>query len=96
MPLKLDTMKHRFMTAFLTAAIAGATALFFLGTATPAVAESGGCYICQGQKEHTYVKFEGKDTWGKRKQAEACGCKVSGTTASCDAANYTILCEVKD
>lgn len=58
------------------------------------LAQTDGCYICQGQP-YTYVKFEGKDNWDKRKKAEACGCKVGGTTSSCDAANYKILCEVK-
>lgn len=57
-------------------------------------AQSDGCYICQGQP-YTYVKFSGKDDWDKRKQAEDCGCKVGGTTASCDAANYKILCEIQ-
>lgn len=60
----------------------------------PLLAQGDGCYICQGQP-YTYVKFEGKDNWDKRKKAEACGCKVGGTTSSCDAANYKILCEVK-
>ncbi len=79
------------------------TALLVLGAAgwllvfsvpAPLLAQNDGCYICQG-KPFTYVKFEGKDNWDKRKKAEACGCKVGGTTSSCDAANYKILCEVK-
>ena len=75
--------------------IASTALLLWMLTAAPAVAkQSGGCYICGGQT-NTYVKFQGKDNWDKRKQAEACGCKVAGTTTSCDAANYKILCEVK-
>ncbi len=52
-----------------------------------------GCYICQG-KPDTFVKFTGFDNFDKRKKAEACGCRVGGTTSSCAAANQTILCEV--
>lgn len=52
-----------------------------------------GCYICSG-KSGTYVKFKGSDTWDKRKKAKACGCEVGGTTSSCYASNYTILCTV--
>jgi len=52
-----------------------------------------GCYICKG-KSGSYVKFTGSDNYDKRKQAKACGCEVGGTTSSCNAANYTILCTV--
>lgn len=52
-----------------------------------------GCYICRGQSG-TYVKFTGSDTFDKRKAAKNCGCEVGGTTGSCSAANYKILCTV--
>lgn len=51
-----------------------------------------GCYMCAAS--NTYVKYSGEDTQDKRKRAEACGCKIQGTTASCYAANYTVLCSV--
>ncbi|MEQ9366178.1 MAG: hypothetical protein RIF32_18195 [Leptospirales bacterium] len=76
--------------------VAGTVAFSAVGLTTPRplLAQSDGCYICQGQP-YTYVKFEGKDNWDKRKKAAACGCKVGGTTSNCDAANYKILCAVK-
>lgn len=52
-----------------------------------------GCYICKG-KSGSYVKFKGSDTFDKRKKAKDCGCDVGGTTSSCNAANYKILCTV--
>lgn len=52
-----------------------------------------GCYICSGQS-NTYVKFTGNDNGAKRAAAKNCGCTVSGTTGSCNAANYKILCTV--
>lgn len=56
-------------------------------------ANADGCYICQGQPG-TYVRFTGSDDFAKRKKAEACGCRVGGTTSTCNAANLKILCEV--
>lgn len=84
-----STVRIRLSIALLTCGLALALGLH----AGPLAAQSDGCYICQGQP-YTYVKFGGKDDWDKRKRAEACGCKVGGTTASCDAANYKILCEI--
>jgi hypothetical protein len=84
-------LNSSFCTRILAALCVAALAYFAVG---PLGAQSGGCYICQGQPD-TYVKFEGKDNWDKRIKAEACGCKVGGTTSRCDAANYKILCEVK-
>ncbi|MBE7438537.1 MAG: hypothetical protein HS115_08800 [Spirochaetales bacterium] len=55
--------------------------------------KADGCYICQGSP-NTYVKFSGNDSFEKRKEAEKCGCKVGGTTGSCNAANYKVLCSV--
>jgi len=55
--------------------------------------KADGCYICQGST-NTYVKFSGSDSFEKRKEAEKCGCKVGGTTSSCNAANYKVLCSV--
>lgn len=51
-----------------------------------------GCYICSGG---SYVKYSGSDDQSKRDAAKKCGCTVSGTRSSCDAANLTILCSVK-
>lgn len=85
--MSISVVRIRLSVAALSCAVAIA-----LSTG-PLTAQSDGCYICQGQP-YTYVKFSGKDDWDKRNRAEACGCKVSGTTASCDAANYKILCEI--
>ena len=52
-----------------------------------------GCYICAGQP-NTYVKFTGSDSGAKRTAAKNCGCTVSGTRGSCNAANFKILCTV--
>lgn len=70
--------------------------LFLLGAilTLPASIQADGCYICQGSA-NTYVKFSGTDSFDKRKEAEKCGCKVSGTTSSCNAANFKILCTVQ-
>ena len=59
----------------------------------PSPAWADGCFICQGQP-NTYVKYKGQDTWDKRHKAEACGCKVGGTTSSCGATNHKVLCTV--
>jgi hypothetical protein len=58
----------------------------------PSAARADGCYVCDGTS--TYVRFKGDDTWAKRHQAEACGCKVVSTVSSCDAAHAKILCSV--
>lgn len=64
--------------------------LLTLVFATPARADL--CYICEGG---SYVKVNGSDTQDKRKAAKACGCKITGTRGSCDAANLKVLCTVK-
>lgn len=56
----------------------------------PAFAD--GCYICKGG---SYVKFSGSDDQSKRKQAKNCGCEITGTRGSCDAANLKVLCTVQ-
>jgi hypothetical protein len=56
-------------------------------------ARADGCYLCEG-RPGAYVRYQGDDTWDKRHKAEACGCKVGGTTSSCGAANSKILCSV--
>lgn len=91
-PFKSKPARRGTLLALLTG-IAIALGSLFIAT-TGVLAQNDGCYICQGQ-QYTFVKFEGKDNWDKRKKAEECGCKVGGTTSSCDAANYKILCEVK-
>ena len=55
--------------------------------------KADGCYICAGG---SYVKYSGSDNQDKRKAAKACGCTVSGTRGSCDAANLKILCSVEN
>jgi hypothetical protein len=80
-----NTMKNILYSAFASA--------LFLSAIFPAAVKADGCYICGGQSG-TYVKFTGSDNFEKRKEAEKCGCKISGTTSSCNAANYTILCSV--
>lgn len=56
------------------------------------LAQADGCYICKGGG---YVKHSGSDDASKRKAAKNCGCEISGTRSSCDAANLKILCTVK-
>ncbi|PIR16575.1 MAG: hypothetical protein COV46_07600 [Deltaproteobacteria bacterium CG11_big_fil_rev_8_21_14_0_20_49_13] len=52
-------------------------------TAPYAVALADGCYMC---KDGKYVKYEGDETFAKRKEAkEKFQCDVSGTTGSCQA-----------
>lgn len=47
-----------------------------------------GCYLCQ---EGGYVKYQGDDTFAKRKKAkEQFGCTVSGTTSSCSNSRGTV------
>ena len=59
----------------------------FIGGFTP-LAQAGGCYLCSGGG---YVQFTGDDTFDKRKKAESqFGCKVSGTTSSCNGAKGTV------
>lgn len=74
-----------------TLAIA-AFGFFFL--LSPEGLRADGCYICSGQP-NTYVKYSGDDSGAKRTAAQNCGCTVSGTTSSCNAANYKILCTVQ-
>ncbi|MSP62024.1 MAG: hypothetical protein EXR72_17170 [Myxococcales bacterium] len=68
-------------------------ALLAAGLFLSPAARADGCFLCEG-KVGTYVRFKGEDSWDKRKKAEACGCKVAGTTSSCGAANHQILCSV--
>lgn len=59
---------------------------------TPTSAHADGCFIC---KDGSYVKYSGSDNATKRKAAKNCGCEISGTRSSCDAANLKILCSVR-
>lgn len=77
------------MKIFGLACLAGALVLSGAG----ADLQADGCYICSGQS-NTYVKFTGNDDGAKRAAAKNCGCTVAGTTSSCNAANYKILCTV--
>jgi len=81
-------MKRLVIKTLMMATVAAMAAGFFGGSLY-----ADGCYICKG-KSGSYVKFSGSDDYDKRKQAKACGCDVGGTTSSCNAANYTILCTV--
>ena len=76
-------MKTRLCTAWLVLVTLGILA-------TPSFARADGCYICG---PGTFVRYKGADTWGQRKKAEACGCKVQGTVSSC-AGTAKVLCEV--
>lgn len=59
-----------------------------LGLTIDVIAQTDGCYLCQGGG---YVKFKGADTFDKRKKAEKnFGCKVSGTTGSCSNPKGTV------
>jgi len=52
------------------------------------VARANGCYMCEGGG---YVKYNGDDTFAKRKEAkEKFGCNVSGTTGSCSNPKGTV------
>jgi hypothetical protein len=66
------------------------TAFVFTLSMSAITKDYTGCYICSGQSG-TYVKYRGSDDFSKRKKAENLGCKVGGTTSSCDASNYKIL-----
>jgi len=57
--------------------------LFFISQA----AKADGCYLCSGGG---YVKYNGDDTFDKRKAAAAQGCQVSGTTSSCSNPKATV------
>ena len=69
--------------------IAALTMVLTLAGTAPAFAD--GCYICSGG---SYVKYTGGDTQDKRNKAKDCGCQISGTRSSCDAANLKVLCTV--
>lgn len=58
----------------------------FMAPSLAALAD--GCYMCEGGG---YVKYEGDDTFAKRKEAkEKFQCTVSGTTGSCSNAKGTV------
>ncbi len=64
--------------------------LIVLGTALVHLSPSAradGCYLCSGGG---YVKYNGDDTFDKRKQAANIGCQVSGTTSSCSSSKGTV------
>lgn len=65
-------------------------AFSLINFSAPAFADS--CYICNGGE--AYVPFSGTDDSTKRKAAEQCGCKVTGTRGDCSAANLKKLCSV--
>jgi hypothetical protein len=71
--------------------VIGFALLLLASTLAPRAASADGCYLCEGG---AYVKYKGEETWALRHKAEACGCKVQGTTSSCGAANNKILCSV--
>lgn len=64
-------------------------AVFIFGVmVVPSMAHADGCYMCQGGG---YVKFQGSDTFDKRKKAkEQFACTVSGTSSSCSHARGTV------
>lgn len=64
-------------------------ALMALGLLAPAATVfADGCYMCEGGG---YVKYKGDDNFAKRKEAEEkYGCKVSGTTGSCNGEKGTV------
>ncbi len=68
------------------------TAVILFNISMPVLADS--CYICNGGE--AYVPFSGTDDSTKRKAAEQCGCKVTGTRGDCSAANLKKLCSVEN
>jgi hypothetical protein len=57
-----------------------------------APARADGCYLCAGGG--SYVRYRGQDTWQKRHQAEACGCRIAAAASRCGGRDKRELCAV--
>ncbi|MBI4365642.1 MAG: hypothetical protein HY543_02370 [Deltaproteobacteria bacterium] len=63
-------------------------AVILAGASAAAPAMADGCYLCE---EGGYVRFEGSDTFDKRKEAkQQFGCTVTGTASSCTTSHGTV------
>jgi len=78
------------MKKLILATVLLSVCFMFALTITAVTKDYSGCYICSNQSG-AYVKYRGSDDFSKRKKAENLGCKVGGTTSSCDASNNKIL-----